>query len=258
MNKIVKVLTPFKTLTDSEKRISTMILITLLLALWAASGNKYIPNPWDVLAAFPRLQDRYNLVWHFQKSLWFCTKCMAYATVIGLVVAYLSPIPLFSSFCEFLRKFRFLPSTGLSLFFLKIAGGEQLSQMQYIMVFGVTTWLIDGMVGVALGVTQDDVMYAKTLRLNRWQMLRELLIFGKGADMMLVVISTFAIAWLMLASVENIAKASGGIGVVLSENNKYLHFEDVYAIQILILVTGILIDLGLRWLRGILFPYVNT
>ncbi len=60
---------------------------------------------------------------------------------------------------------------------------------------------------------------------------------------------------MLLAAVENIAKANGGIGVVLAESNKYFKMEKVYAVQILILITGIVIDWILRTLKIILFPY---
>ena len=254
MKKILKVLTPFKTLTTSEKFIATTILLVILLLLWTASGSKYIPDPLDVLKAFPRLLHNRDLVPNFLKSLFFCLKAIGYSTLIALVFCYLSILPLFQSLCVFLRKFRFLPSTGLSFLFMKITPDIN-SQMLWMMVFGVTTWLVDSMVGVALSVSTEEVMYAKSLRLNRWQMMREILIFGKAAEMFQCIISNFAMAWLLLASVENIAKSSGGIGVVLAESNKYFKFEEVYAIQLLILLTGISVDWSLNRAKSFFFPY---
>lgn len=247
-------MSPFKKLSTKEKTISTVGLVLLLFLLWAASGHAYIPDPWDVAASIPKLVFSKDLFWHFQKSMFFCFKCIAWSTLIGLFFAYLSVLPIFSSFCEFLRKFRFLPSTGLSFLFMKLTGNID-QQMTWMMVFGISTWMIDSMVGIALSVTDDEVQYARSLRLNRWQTMREVLIFGKAADMMQAIISIFAVSWLLLASVENIAKASGGIGVVLAESNKYFKMEEVYAIQIMILITGILIDALLRSIRGFLFPY---
>ena len=123
------------------------------------------------------------------------------------------------------------------------------------MIFGITTWLIDSMVSVALSITDKEIKYAKSLRLNTFQKFREILIYGKGADMFSAVISNFAMAWMLLAAVENIAKSSGGIGVVLAESNKYYKFEEVYAIQIMILLTGTFIDFGLNYIKGFIFPH---
>lgn len=125
------------------------------------------------------------------------------------------------------------------------------------MVFGITTWMVDGMIGVALSVSSDEVMYARSLRMTRWAAMREILIYGKAAEMFRAVISNFAMAWMLLAAVENIAKANGGIGVVLAESNKYYKFEEIYCLQIIILIAGIVIDYALNKIRTWIFPYTN-
>lgn len=254
MKKLLGLITPFKKLSTGEKVFSTIILVVLILLLWRSSGSKYIPDPEDVLGAFPRLVFSKDIFYHFHKSLVFCFTCIGYSLLISLFFCYLSVLPLFTTLCQFLRKFRFLPSAGLSLLFMKLTGSIE-GQMQWMMIFGITTWLVDSMIGVALSVTDDDIMYAKSLRLSSWQMMREILIYGKAAKLMECVISNFAMAWMLLAAIENIAKASGGIGVILAESSKYYKFEEVYAIQILILITGIFIDLVLNKLKGFLFPY---
>jgi NitT/TauT family transport system permease protein len=134
-------------------------------------------------------------------------------------------------------------------------GGTIEDQMTWMMVFGITTWLLDSMVGIALSISDDEVMYARSLRLTRWQTMREVLIKGKAADIFGAIIVNFAMAWMLLASIENIAKASGGIGVVLADSNKYWKFDQVYAIQLLILLTGIGMDWLLRKVKIFLFPY---
>jgi NitT/TauT family transport system permease protein len=246
---------PFKGLSQKERATSIVALLFILFLFWQLSGNKYIPPPTEVIVSIPKLLKN-GIVSNFLKSIFFCFKTIGYSVVISLVFCYLSVIPFFTSFCEFLRKFRFLPSTGMSFFFMKVTPGID-SMMTAMMVFGITTWLVDSMIGIALSIKQDDIMYARSLRLNRWQTMRELLIYGKAAQVFDSIISNFAMAWMLLAAVENIAKASGGIGVILSEGNKYYHFDEVYAIQIIILLTGILIDFSLRKVRDFLFPYYN-
>ncbi len=129
------------------------------------------------------------------------------------------------------------------------------SGMFAMMVFGVATWLIDSMIGVALSITPEEVMYAKSLRLSRFQMWRELLVVGKAAQMFKAIISNFAMAWMLLASVENMVKANGGIGVVLSDSYKYFRYDQVYALQVLILASGNLMDWLLNRICDRLFPY---
>jgi NitT/TauT family transport system permease protein len=129
------------------------------------------------------------------------------------------------------------------------------SQMKWMMIFGISTFLIDSAVNIALSITKDEVNYAKSLRLSNWQVFREVVIYSKLPDFLEAVIQNFAMAWMLLASIENIAKTNGGIGVVLAESSKYFKLESVYAIQILILLTGITMDYLLRLTYATLFPY---
>lgn len=255
MNTLTKLFSPFKKLTDNEKKIAVLIIITLFTLLWSSSGSVYIPSPMEVIHSFPRLFEK-DLVDNFIKSLLFCFKAMLYAFGIALIFCYISVLPIFRSFAEFLRKLRFLPSTGLSFLFMKITNNVE-EQMLWMMIWGIVTWLIYSLVDIALSVSDDEVMYARSLRLNRWQVMRETLIKGKAADIFEAFIGNFAIAWMLLASIENIAKAQGGIGVVLAESNKYYKFDEVYAIQLLILILGIGIDSFLRWTKTIIFPYTK-
>lgn len=251
------IIKPFKKLSQGESILSTATIILLLMLLWTSSGSEYIPSPIQVIKAFPRLVEKHDIIRNFGKSLGFCFKAMGWSILISYSLALLSVLPLFSTFCQFLRKFRFLPSMGLSILFLKMGNGYVNNQMLYMMVFGITTWMIDGMIGIALSISNDEVMYARSLRMSRWAAMREILIYGKAAEMFRVVISNFAMAWMLLAAIENIAKANGGIGVVLAESYKYYKYEEVYCLQIIILCTGIIVDALLNLIRGWIFPYTN-
>ena len=125
------------------------------------------------------------------------------------------------------------------------------------MIFGITTYMIDGAVGIALSISKDDVNYAKSLRLSKWEIFRELVIYNKFPSFLIMAVSNFAIAWMLLASVENIAKSSGGIGVILAESGKYFKLEAIYAIQLLILFTGIIVDYIFNFLINWKYPYLS-
>ena len=45
--------------------------------------------------------------------------------------------------------------------------------------------------------------------------------------------------------VEGIARSEGGVGAMLLNQNKHFHLAEVFAIQLLILVVGILQDYGI-------------
>lgn len=145
----------------------------------------------------------------------------------------------------------------MGFLFMKVTvemGGDITDQMFYMMVFGVTTFLIDSLISISLSIGPADIAYCKSLRLNRWQMVKELLIFGKASEIFAAAIQQFAMAWMLVSAIENIFKTNGGIGVVLAESNKYLRMDQIIAVQIIILVTGTVCDYGLRSIRLWLFP----
>ena len=51
-----------------------------------------------------------------------------------------------------------------------------------------------------------------------------------------------AIGWAMITMVEGISRAEGGIGALILNQNKHFHLAEVYAILIVILVVGLLLD----------------
>lgn len=250
----LKIFIPFKHLTQKERNFSTLLVILGFFVLWESSGASFIPSPIDVVKSLPVLISKKSLFSNFFISVIFCMKVILYSVIISYIFSLFSIIPAFRVFCTFLRKFRFLPSAGLSFLFMKITPDID-SQKLWMMIFGVTTWLIDSYIGVALSITDDDLAYAKSLRLSRTQMIKELFIYGKSKEIFEATIANFAMAWMLLAAIENISKSSGGIGVVLSESNKYFKLEEVYAIQFLILFTGIFIDYILNIVKLWMIPY---
>lgn len=235
--------------------ISIGIVVVTMISIWQTS--KYLPSLQEVLLAFPTLIKERDLDHHFLHSMSFCLSAVGWSFLIGLGFAYLSVIPMFRMFCIFMRKFRFLPSTGLGFLFMQLTPDIE-HRMMWMMVFGIAVWMIDTMIGVALSIKEDQIRYASSLRLSPWKTFRELLLFGKAPDMMAAAISTFAISWTLLSAIENISKSGGGIGVVLAESNKYYRFDQVYATQILILLTGIGIDFFLNKLRRWFFPFIKS
>jgi sulfonate transport system permease protein len=256
MKKILTMLfIPFEGYSKT-KWVKWVSLLIVPLLIWTLLPNSVFPPGMEILQAIPKLFAKNDLVGNFIISLSFCMKSMFYALCIAFGFMLLARIPIFESFAIFCRKFRFLPSVGLSFLFMRLTGDVE-SQMSWMMIFGITTFFIDGSVGIALSVTKDDVSYAKSLRLSRWQVFRELIIYNKLPAFFSMAISNFAIAWMLLSSIENIAKSSGGIGVVLAESSKYFHLDEVYATQILILFTGITADFIFNTVNNWIFPHIT-
>lgn len=248
-----KLFIPFEGNSENKYiRIASYILVPLIT--WTILPDNIFPPIHDILLSYPKLFNQNDLFGNFYTSIVFCLKSITYAAFIAFIFMCISRIPIFNAFCLFAKKFRFLPSVGLSFLFVKIGIDDvPLS----VMVFGISTFLIDAGINIALSISKDEVDYAKSLRLSRWKLFREVVIFNKAPYFFSAVIQNFAIAWMLLASVENITKSTGGIGVLLAESSKYFKLEELYAIQILILLTGTLLDYMLTKIHESFFPYIK-
>ena len=76
--------------------------------------------------------------------------------------------------------------------------------------------------------------------------------FYEAVDLMA---QNFAIAWMMLTSIECMFREYGGIGALLMNVYQRKGFEYVFAIQITILLVGLLLDSLLRGFIHIAFPW---
>mgnify|MGYP003527555917 CR=1 FL=1 len=254
-NFLLKLLIPFED-NGKNKYVKWISLSVVPLIIWLILPNHIFPPILDILSVFPTLIKENDFVNNFIISLTFCLKSMLYSCFIAFIFMLITRIPIFEAFAVFCKKFRFLPSTGLSFLFMKLTPNVS-DQMTWMMIFGITTFMVDGAVNIALSITKDDVNYAKSLRLTRWQIFKELVIYSKLPAFFYMAISNFAISWMLLASIENISKSSGGIGVILADSSKYFKLEQIYCIQLIILFTGIAIDFLFNKLINWIYPHIS-
>ena len=66
-----------------------------------------------------------------------------------------------------------------------------------------------------------------------------------------------AIGWAMITMVEGISRAEGGIGALILNQNKHFQLAEVYAVLIVILVVGLLLDYLMGVVVRVLCPYVS-
>lgn len=234
--------------------IMVAIQLALFLLLWITSSFRLLPTPMEILKSMQGLIANQNLFYELWSSTWLCLKSLLIATLISLVISYATVIPFFKPIGYLISKFRFWTLVGLSFVFALIThSGHELKVT--LMVFGITVFFVTSMVSVIQSIPKYEFYHARTLRMNEWQVVWEVIILGRFDLVIEVIRQNFAIAWMMLTMVEGISRAEGGIGVLLLNNNKLLRLSDVFAIQLVILVMGIFLDYVIGKLREFFFPY---
>ena len=181
---------------------------------------------------------------------------MLIAIAVSLVISYLTVIPFFRPIAFIISKFRFLTLVGLAFYFaLMTHGGQQLKVS--LMVFGITVFFVTSLVTVITQISKNEFNHARTLRMSEWQVVWEVIILGRIDQVFEIIRQNFAIAWMMLTLVEGISRSEGGIGALLLNQNKHLHLDAVFAIQLVILVVGICMDYLIGILKNIFCPYAT-
>jgi ABC-type nitrate/sulfonate/bicarbonate transport system permease component len=234
----------------------TMVVaqVAALLLLWLVYPLQLFPTLGEVVASFKDLVQTQGLVQELWASLTTALVALGIATVLALLIAYLTALPFFRPLAFAASKMRYLTLTGLTFFMaLLLSSGHQVKLS--VLIFGATVYLVTGMTSVILSTTQEELDHARTLGMSEWRSFLEVVVLGKLPDMLEVVRQNFAIIWTMITLVETLYQSEGGIGLLLYKQNRYLHLAGVVAIQLVILATGTLQDYVFEWLRRTFFPY---
>jgi NitT/TauT family transport system permease protein len=83
----------------------------------------------------------------------------------------------------------------------------------------------------------------------------EVVIKGRMDYVLDVLRQNLAIIWMMLVTVESILVAAGGLGVLIKNSDKFMNHGRIVALQLVILIVGLLLDTLLNGTRKSLFKY---
>ncbi|MBD2722389.1 ABC transporter permease [Hymenobacter armeniacus] len=235
---------------------TTMVIgqAALLLLLWLFYPMQLFPSLGEVVRALGDLITTQGLIQELWASMSTALQALAVATVLALLISYLTALPFFRPIAYAASKMRYLTLTGLTFFMaLMVSSGHQVKLS--VLIFGATVYLVTGMTSVILTTTQEEMDHARTLGMGEWRSFYEVVVLGKLDEMLEVVRQNFAIIWTMITLVETLYQSEGGIGLLLYKQNRYLHLDGVLAIQLVILATGAAQDYVFVLLRKVFFPY---
>lgn len=254
MKLIKDIFTPHNKSNSLTTNTITWTWIIGSLIIWSTINSVFIPSIGDIFTATKSLFTQHNFFQELVISTWLCVKSILIASVISLIIAYSYVLPIMKPFVSFVAKSRFLTTIGLTFIFAQMTpdvGTQKIS----LLVFGITVFLVTSFISIIASVTKDELDHARTLKMNEWEVLFNVIILGKADQFFEMIKQNFSIAWMMLVMVENLARSEGGIGVILYNQNKHFHLDSVYAVQIIVLLLGLFFDWLLGKMKVWLFPY---
>jgi len=256
MNLIKSFFEPLRIISRRNMVFLMIAEIVLALLAWQLSGGGLIPTPVKVLKALGGIASAPDFIDNLFASLSLTIKGMAISIVIALVISYLAMIPFFHPIARFVVKCRYLTLTGLIfLFTLWTQNGHQLKVS--LLIFGIVPFFVTSLLAEFESINLQEFELCTTLRMNSWKTWLEVVVRGRLDQVFEVMRQNFAIAWLMITSVEGLSMSEGGLGVMLIKANKYVQLEAVFGTLVIIFILGVLFDYILGKMRQWLFPYTN-
>jgi ABC-type nitrate/sulfonate/bicarbonate transport system permease component len=171
-----------------------------------------------------------------------------------MLFAYSFPIPFLKPVAEFITKLRFLPFTGLSYYAAVLIQDARNMQISILVVF-LTTFLTTSLIAIIKDIPQEEFDHAKTLKCSRFEVLWQVIILGRIDYVIDVIRQNLAITWMMIVTVESILIASGGLGVLIKNADKFTNHGRVIALQLVILFIGLSLDWFINFIRKSVFRY---
>ena len=249
------ILKPFDPVTRKVFLLLALGQAVVLLLLWTFSPVVAMPSPAEIGVAWNDMALTQALLPELYQSAVTIAKAIVMASVISFGLAFLATAVIFKPIVTWLTALRFLGFAGITfLFTLWTSDGAQLKL--WLLTFGMSAFLLTNALSMMNAVTQEQVDYARTLRLDGWQITYEVVVRGKLDETLDIIRQNAAIGWTLLSMVEGLVRSEGGIGALLLNQSKHLHLSSIFAIQLTILVYGILQDYFLRYLRTLACPYV--
>lgn len=227
----------------------------LAVGFWSFMVSGIMPTPMEVFNAFGYVWFEQALGRELITSFWHAVKAIALATSLSLMFAYLSVIPVFKPVITFSTLLRFLGLTGFTIIFtLLTSSGEML--VVSILAFAVFVFFVTNMRRVVEGVKDEEINYAKTLRMNDWEVIWYVIVRGRLHSAFDVLRDNAAIAFMMLPGVEVLARSSGGVGVILANNARYLDkLPANIAAALSVLALGLAVDMAIYGTKHLVCPY---
>lgn len=230
------------------------VYFLLFLLVWhAGTGIALRPFP-EIFEGLAVLWTEKGFAQDIGQSLQLNLIALGVTLLIVLTIAYLAVLPAFAPLAFALSKGRFLGLMGLNAMFIEFFG-LGLTMKVAVLTFGISVFYLTSMYSIVMEIPRSKFDHARSLGLSEFQVFWQVVVRGTADQMLEAFRQNAAIGWMMITAVEGIVKA-GGIGDRLYHSYKHFHRGEVLAIIFVILLIGLLMDAGLRWLQGVVTPHV--
>ncbi|WP_437880973.1 ABC transporter permease [Pseudomonas sp. LRF_L74] len=227
-----------------------------LLLIWEVSSRLgWLPShilaaPTAISVSFWDLLESGELAGHLLVSLGRALSGLAIGVSLGVALALFAGLSRGGEYAVDapLQMLRTLPSLALvPLFILWLGVGEQ---MKITMIASSTVFVIyQTLFSGIRGVDAKLVEAAKTLGLNRYEMIRFVILPGALPSFFVGLRFALGISWLSLVVVEQV-NAISGIGFLANDARDFSRTDVIVICLLIYALLGLAIDMLVRWLEA--------
>lgn len=248
----------------SPEKIISVATVALLILLWYLAtklgwvNDKLIPSPREVWEAFLEVckdYKNYSLLEHVGTSMKRLFTAFGFALVIGI------PLGLLSGFSKYVRAaiepiigfYRPLPPLAYyTLLTLALGiGDESKIALLFLACFAP---IYIACVSAVLRIKPDYINSAYTVGANKLQVFVTVIFPSCLPDMFVGVRTAVGVAYTTLVAAEMVA-ATSGIGWMVLDAGNWFRNDIIFVGIIIMGITGLLIDWGLKYLEKKLVPW---
>lgn len=254
MKKFLNIFVPNASVSGTVMVVMTILEFVIILAAWAF-GTEEFPGPLEVVTALVRMFDAdfaRNLLASFYTNL----QAIALTTGLSLLLSYATVMWFSRPMVWVITKFRFVPLVVLVFLFTRLTGGGHALKLT-LLVVGMSTFFVTSMCEVVDSIPKEEFEHARSLRMNEWRVVWEVVVLGRFDQALEVMRNNSAIGWMMLTMVEGLVKSEGGIGKIQLTLEKHLKLPEMFATVFVVCVIGIIQDRFFGWLKDTICPYAK-
>ncbi len=253
---LTRIFVPYAALPKGASTIVAFAWIGLLLLAWTFFHGAALPSPGAVVSALKYLITERGLLAELFVSLKLNVISISIASAISLALCYLMPFGFIRPLVGMTSMVRYAGFAGLTFTFTVMIRDAELRKVM-IMVFSLVPWIVTSLSRSIRSIEDDEYLHARTLKMGHLETTWHVIIRGHLPDALDAIRQNLAIAWAMVATVEGLVRYAGGLGAFLLAAQKDNHLDWIFAILVVILVVGIVMDFLLRAASAWLAPYAS-
>ncbi len=217
-------------------------------------STSLIPTPVDVFFSLKKFLFSRDFYENFATTFFFTLKGVGIATLISLPIAYMFFMSFFKQLALFSTKLRYLSMAGIAFVFTILFQVDTDVKISLIL-FGIIPFFVTSLIASFSDNINEKLDLCRVNRFNSFETLKEVVIIGKLDQVFEIIRQNFAICWIVITFAETKCMGQGGLGTLLLKTEKSIRMEDVFAIQFVVLFTGILFDQFFQTIRYVVFEY---